>query len=106
MSDYEPTSFRETLPSDVESDKRSGSTVLGGTTSVSAPPLAPSSGWPISGTMSEQGCQPRTRELLSHLRRGLIVAAALLGSVTGLFVGLGTSASAGAAQAVVSQQFD
>jgi hypothetical protein len=36
---------------------------------------------------------------LSNLRRGLIVAAALIGSVTGLFIGLGTS-SAGAAQSM------
>ena len=101
-SDYEQTSPRETLPSDVESDKPSESTVLRGTTPASDPPLAPPSRWPISVTMSEQARQPRTRESLSHLRRRLIVAAAVLGSVTALFVGLGTSASAGAAQAVVS----
>jgi hypothetical protein len=40
------------------------------------------------------------RESLSQLRRELIVAAALLGSVTGLLVGLGTSSSAAAAQAL------
>jgi hypothetical protein len=34
----------------------------------------------------------------SKMRRALIVAAALIGSVTGLFIGLGTSSSAGAAQ--------
>jgi hypothetical protein len=102
MSDYEPTNPRETLPSDVESDKPPGSTVLRGTTSASDSRLAPPSRWPISGTMSEQARQPRTGESRSHLRRGLIVAAALVGSVTALFVGLGAPASAGAAQAVVS----
>jgi hypothetical protein len=105
MSDYEPTSPRGTVPSDPESGKTSERTVetLGGTTSASPLPLAPSSGWPISASMSEQARQPRTtRESLSHLRRGLVVAAALLGTVTGLFVGLGTSTSAGAAQAVAA----
>jgi hypothetical protein len=49
----------------------------------------------------EAGCParwPRVRGHLSAARRMLIVAAALIGSVTGLFVGLETS-SAGAAQA-------
>ena len=102
MSDYEPTSPRKTMPSDPAPGEPSGSTVeaLGGRVSPSPLPLAPSFGWLISASMSEQARQPRTRERLSHLRRGLIVAAALLGSVTGLFVGLGTSSSAGAAQAV------
>jgi len=45
---------------------------------------------------------PRVRRSLSPLKGGLIVSAALLGSVTGLFIGLGTSSSAGAAQSVVS----
>ena len=36
------------------------------------------------------------------MRRGLIAAAALMGSVTGLFIGLGTSSSAGAAQSVAA----
>jgi hypothetical protein len=39
---------------------------------------------------------------LSHMRRGLIVTAALIGSVTGLVVGIGGSTSAGAAQSVTS----
>jgi hypothetical protein len=38
----------------------------------------------------------------SKMRRGLVVAAALMGSVTGLFVGVGTSSSAGAAQSVAT----
>ena len=42
------------------------------------------------------------RAHLSHMRRGLIVAAALIGSVTGLVVGVGGSSSAGAAQSVAS----
>ena len=102
MSDYEPTSPRETLPTDVESDQPRGSTMLRRKASASDSRLAPPSRWPISGTMSEHARQVRTRESLSRLRRGLIVAAALAGSVTTLFVGPGSSASAGAAQAVVS----
>jgi hypothetical protein len=75
---------------------------LEGTTSTSPLPLALSSGWPITASMSEPGRQQRTRESLSHLRRGLIVAAAVLGSLTGLFVGPdASSSSAGAAQVVV-----
>ena len=105
MSDYEPTSPRETLPSDPESAKTSGPTVvegLEGAASASPLPPASSSGWPVSATMAEQGGRPRVRRSLSNMRRGLIVAAALMGSVTGLFVGLGTSSSAGAAQSVAA----
>jgi hypothetical protein len=39
---------------------------------------------------------------MSNIRRGLIVAAAAIGSVTGLVVGLGTSASASATQPVAA----
>jgi hypothetical protein len=42
------------------------------------------------------------RRHLSHMRRGLVVVAALVGSVTGLVVGVGASSSAGAAQSVAS----
>jgi hypothetical protein len=42
------------------------------------------------------------RARLSYMRRGLIVVAALIGSVTGLIVGVGGSSSAGAAQLVAS----
>jgi len=52
--------------------------------------------------MAEQGSRPRMRRPLSKIRRGLVVAAALMGSVTGLFVGLGTSSSAGAAQSLAT----
>jgi hypothetical protein len=102
MSKYEAPSPREVLPSDPEWGKPSESTAgaLGDPTSAAPLQPAPSSDCPISASMSEQARQPRMRELLSHLRRGLIVAAALLGSVPGLFVGLGASSSAGAAQAV------
>jgi hypothetical protein len=103
MSDYEPTSTRETLPSDPEPGKTSAPTVVGGLEgAASASPLPPasSSGWPISVSMAEQGSRPRMRQPLSKMRRGLIAAAALMGSVTGLFIGLGTSSSAGAAQSV------
>ena len=103
MSDYEPTSPRGP-PSDPESAKPSGPTVvegLEGAASASPLPPASSSGWPVSATMSEQGIRPRMRRPLSKMRRGLIVAAALMGSVTGLFIGLGTS-SASAAQPVAA----
>jgi hypothetical protein len=105
MSDYEPTSPRETPSSGPESGKTSGPTVvegLEGAASASPLPPASSSGWPISASMSEQARRPRVRRSLSTMRRGLIVAAAAMGSVTGLFVGLGTSSSAGAAQTVAA----
>ncbi len=101
MSDYEPTSAWETVTSDPELGTTSEPTVVEGledAASASPFPPARSSGWPISASMSEQARQPRTRERLSRLRRGLIVAAALMFSVTGLFIGLGASSSAGAAQ--------
>ena len=41
---------------------------------------------------------------VSHMRRGLVVAAALVGSITGLLVGVGGSSSAGAAELVSSSQ--
>ncbi len=60
------------------------------------------SGWPMSGTMSEQPRRAKMRGALSHTRRGLIVAAAFVGSVTGLFVGLGPSSPASAAQSAAA----
>jgi hypothetical protein len=105
MSDYEPTSPRETLSSDRESGKPSEPTALEGLqggTAPSALPSLPSSNWPISATMAGQSSRPRMRGHLSHMKRGLIVAAALIGSVTGLVVGVGGSSSAGAAQLVPS----
>jgi hypothetical protein len=92
MSDYKPT--------DLELGKGSAPTVvegLEGAASASPLPTASSSGWPISVTMREQGSRPRMRQPPSKMRRCLIAAAALMASVTGLFVGLGTS-SASAAQ--------
>jgi hypothetical protein len=105
MSDYEPTSPREALPTDPDSRNTSGSTVvegLEGAASASLLPRASSSGWPISATMAEPGSRPRMRRPLSKMRRGLVVAAALIGSVTGLFIGLGTSSSASAAQSMAT----
>ncbi len=69
---------------------------------VPASPLLPasSSGCPSSVTASEQACQQRALGSHPHMRRGLIGAVALMGSVTGLFIGLGTSPSASAAQSV------
>ncbi len=105
MSDYEPTGPRETLSSHTESAKtsRPRPTVVGGLEiAPSASPLPSSSGWPLSATMAGSADRPRVRRSLSHTRRGLIVAAALIGSVTGLFIGLGASPSAGAAQSVAA----
>jgi hypothetical protein len=105
MSDYEPTSPLETLCSDPESAKTSRPTVvrgLEGAASASPLPPASSSGWPLSATMAGRADRRRVRRSLSNMRRGLIVLAALMGSVTGLFIGLGTSSSAGAAQSAAA----
>jgi hypothetical protein len=101
MSDFEPTS---PVPSD-----QSGKTpelpaleALRGASSASPLPAASSSTWPVSATMVGQACPPKVRRSVSHMKRGLIVATAAIGSVTGLFFGLGTSGSAGATQPVAS----
>lgn len=93
MSDYESTSPTQTRPTDLDSDKTSGPTVVESVVGVASasPPLL----------RSEQARQKR-RGSLSHLRRGLIAAAALIGSVTGLYIGLGTSPSASAAESVAN----
>ena len=105
MSDYEPMSPRETLPTGAESGATSGPTVagaLGCAASASPRPPASSPDWPASVTMAEHACLPRVRRSLSNIRRGLIVAAALMGSATGLFVGLGSSPPASAMQSVAA----
>jgi hypothetical protein len=105
MSDYEPTSHRETLPSDPGSAKTSGPTAvedLEGATSTSPLSPASSSGWLVSATMSERGSRAKMRRPSSKMGRAVIAAAALMGSVTGLFIGLGTSSSAGAAPSVAA----
>jgi hypothetical protein len=103
MSDYEPTDPGESLPSDLESGETSRPPVVVGVDSAAslARPTRASSGWPISTPMPEQARRRRVWGSLSHMRRGLIVAAAFMSSVTGLFIGLGTS-SASAAQTVSS----
>jgi hypothetical protein len=103
MRDYEPTSHQKALPSDPESAKTSDPPAvddLRGAASASPLPPASSPGWPVSARMSERGSRPQRPRPPSKVRRGLIVAAALMGSVTGLFVGVGASSSAGAAQSV------
>ena len=103
MSDYEPTGLRGTLFSDPESAKPSRPAVvegLEGTASASPLPPSCSSGRPASAAMSEQGIRPKMRRPVSKMRRGLIAAAALMGSVTGLFVGIGSSSTASALQSV------
>jgi hypothetical protein len=105
ISDYEPTNPREARASNPESCRISEPTALEGGpagSSKSPPPSASSSSWPISATMPGQRGRPRKRGHLSHLRRGLVVGAALVGSVTGLVVGVGASSSAGAVQSATA----
>ena len=105
MNDHELTSARETLFHDIESGKTSEPPVFEAVESTAfASPLPPasSSGWPVSATMPRQTHRPRTRRSLSHMWRGVIAAGALMASLTGLFVGLGTSPSAFAAQPVAA----
>ena len=105
MSDYEPTSPRKALASGPESSKTSGPTAVadsGAATSASSHLPASSRNWLLSSTMTGQRSRPRMRGHLSHMRRGLVVAAALVGSVTGLVVGVGASSSAGAAQSATA----
>jgi hypothetical protein len=105
MSEHEPTSPREALASDTESGKTSGPTTVAGSwaaTSASSHLPASSRNWLLSSTMTGQRSRPKMRGHLSHMRRGLVVAAALVGSVTGLVVGVGASSSAGAASATAS----
>jgi hypothetical protein len=105
MSDYEPITPREALASDPESSKTSGPTAAadsGAVTSASSHLPASPRNWLLSSTMTGQRSRPRIRGHLSHMRRGLVVAAALVGSVTGLVVGVGASSSAGAAQSATA----
>ena len=83
MSDYEPTS-----PGDPDLVIRSASTR--------------GEDLPVSATMAGRGYRPRLRRPPSIMRRGLFAAAALVGSATALFVGIGTSSSASAAQPVAA----
>ena len=105
MNDYEPADPQEVLSSGPDEGKTAGPTVVEGsetTTSTGSVSLAPSSDWTISVTMAEQAKRPAVRRPLSKIRRGLIAAAALIISVTGLFVGLAAS-SASAAQTVAAR---
>ena len=104
MSDYEPTSPREAHASDTESSKTSGPTAVadsGAATTASSHLPASSRHWLLSSNMTGQRSWPRMRGHLPHMRQGLVVAAALVGSVTGLIVGVGAS-SAGAAQSATA----
>jgi hypothetical protein len=71
-------------------------TIVGGLEGAVSSSIAPasSSRWPMSAIMAEQGRRPGMRASLSKMRRVLIVAAALMGSVAGLLVGVSSSASA------------
>ena len=86
MNDCEPTCPQDTIPVVPESGTR---------------PPASSPARSLAATRHEQALRPRTRGPLSSLRRGLIVAAALVGSLAALFVGLGAAPS-GAAQKVAA----
>jgi hypothetical protein len=102
MSDYEPTS---PVSPDSESVNTSGSWRAEDVASATSPlplPPASSSNWPVSATTAEQASRSRTRRSPSYMRRGLFAAAALVGSVTGLVVGVGASSPAGAAQSVAT----
>lgn len=104
MNHDEPTNPREALSLDPEPTKTSVPTTvegLPGGTPQSPLPSASQSNWPISATMAGRRDRPRVRGRLFHMRRGLIAAAELMGSVTGLAVGVGAS-SAGAAQPVAA----
>lgn len=70
--------------------------------SASSVPPSSSPGWPVSATMAAPACRSRARPPLSHTRRALIAVAAVMASVTGLFVGLGTSSAASATQRVAA----
>jgi hypothetical protein len=56
---------------------------------------------PVSATMAGPAFRPKVRRSSSTVRQRLFAAAALVGSATGLFVGVGAS-SAGAAQPVAA----
>ena len=104
MSNYEPIWPRETAPPEPESGRMSEPAALEGLhgeTSPSPSPSESSSNWPVSATMATPAFRPRVRRSPSMIRRGLFAAAALVGSATGLFVGIGAS-SAGAAQPVAA----
>jgi hypothetical protein len=103
MSDHEPTDLGESLPSDLESGKTSGPPAadgVGAVPSVARPRRSSSSGWPISAIMAAPARWKRMRGSPSRVRRGLIVAAAVASSVTGLAIGVGTASSASAAPSV------
>jgi hypothetical protein len=102
MGDFERTSWPEAFPSGFESSNTSGRSGADGVEDGAGASLLPPAslpGWPVSATMAEATYPRRVRRSLSNMRRRLIVAVALVGSVTGLFVGLGSS-SASAAQPV------
>jgi hypothetical protein len=104
MNHDEPTNPREALPLDPEPTKMSVPTTVEGLPSGSSQsplPSASQSNWPISATRAGQRDRPWVRGRLFHVRRGLIATAALMGSVTGLVLGVGAS-SAGAAQPVAA----
>jgi hypothetical protein len=102
MSDFEPTS---PVPRDPESGTTPEPPALEASeVAISASPLPSSSSstWPVSATMVGQARPPKVRRSVSNIKRGLIVATAAIVSLTGLFFGLGASASAGATQPVAA----
>jgi len=104
MSSYEQISPRETDPPEPESGRTSEPAALEGShggTSPSPSPSESSSNRLVSATMAWPTFRPKVRRSPSIVRRGLFVAAAVVGSATGFLVGIGAS-SAGAAPPVAA----
>jgi hypothetical protein len=104
MIDFEPTNPPETAASGVESGSTTGPAVGEGKENVAGAVPVPAASlpgcWPVSATMAEPTCQRRVRRSLSTMGRRLVMAAALMSSLTALFVGLAASSSAGATPSV------
>ncbi len=103
MSENEPTSRRETHPTQLESLITSEPKAVEGVTGTVSASLLPPRSSPDAPTpviIAEPGARPLMRRSLSKIRLGVIVAGALMASVTGMLVGLATSSSASAAQSV------
>jgi hypothetical protein len=102
MSHCESTSLVFSDPNSGKTPEPIAAEACEGAISASPLPSAPSPNWPVSATMAGPACPTNVRRSTSNVRRGLIVAAAAIGSITGMFVGVGASASAGATQPVAA----
>lgn len=107
MSENEPTSRRETHPTQLKSLIASEPKAVEGVRSTVSAPLLPPRSSPDARSpaiMAEPAARPLIRRSLSKMRVGVIVAAALMASLTGLLVGLSTSSSVSAAQSVATSR--